>query len=188
MFFSGNGVGITGSSIIYNPITNTTSFSGNVDMNYNNIVDIKAETIGVSPTTPFVASGYASSFYNSITDRTYYVFTSLVPGSLTVATTAAVEYFAVGGGGGGAAVGATTLAGGGGGAGGLQTNNLGITAVASEYYQIGTAGTISAGTYSISVGAGGAGGSATVVSGANGYAYNGGNTTFSGPGVSVIAY
>jgi hypothetical protein len=170
-------------------VTNAASIAGNLNMNYQNITNLTTANFNVSPSTPFVATGHVSSFYNATTDRTYYVFNSTASGSITVASSATVEYFALGGGGGGG--GGSNDMYGGGGAGGLQTNNLSIAPDSiKQYLQIGTGGVLAAGTYTITVGAGGAGGTDAVVGGAGyvGTGLNGSNTTFTGPGVSVIAY
>ena len=163
-------------------VTNAASIAGNLNMNYQNITNLTTANFNVSPSTPFVATGHVSSFYNATTDRTYYVFNSTASGSITVASSAAVEYFALGGGAGGGADGNAVnsyASGAGGGAGGLQTNS-GVTATLSEYFQIGTAGTIPAGTYVINVGSGGAGGvwSVAPTVGLSGYGFNGQSTTF----------
>jgi hypothetical protein len=170
-------------------VTNAASIAGNLNMNYQNITNLTTANFNISPSTPFVATGYASTFYNATTDRTYYVFNSLASGSITVASSAAVEYFALGGGGGGGGGSNDMYAGGG--AGGLQTNNYSIAPnPTKQYLQIGTGGTLAAGTYTINVGAGGDGGTDSVVGGAGyfGDGLNGSNTTFTGPGVSVTAY
>ena len=168
-------------------VTNAASIAGNLNMNYQNITNLTTANFNISPSTPFVATGYASTFYNATTDRTYYVYNSTTPGSITVASSAAVEYFALGGGAGGGGDSATAggyFLGTGGGAGGLQTNKLSIVSKGSEYFQIGTGGVLGAGTYFITVGAGGGGGVYNISSGVGS---NGGNTTFTGSGLSVIA-
>jgi hypothetical protein len=172
MYYGGSGTGIIGNqNLIYDATNNQINFYATE-----------------YPSNPqFTASGYASSFYNATTNRTYYVFTSASSGSITTVASTNVEYFAIGGGGGGGADSNDSgrySTGGGGGAGGLQTNSS-VFGVSSQVVQISP---LSTGTYNIVVGAGGTGGQYNVTpSGSSvGYGAKGGNTTFSLSGGSTL--
>jgi hypothetical protein len=181
-----NNAGVTGTATLGAlTVTNATSMTGGLNMNLCNISNVgtggyslnagqMALSFTVAPTSTTISGSY-----------TYYVCTASCTITPNYSVTN-VTYFAVGGGGGGGGI--NTAAGGG--AGGLQTNDPTLSSLAppgASQYNAGFISLSASQPYTLTIGAGGIGNlNPQGNSGTNSTGTAGGNTIFSGSGISTV--